>query len=129
MSVIPESHADLLERPVFCHLATIRADGTPHVNPMWFLWDGEFLSFTTSTKRAKYRELSERPSAAVSINDPDAPYRYLELRGTVERIEPDPEGEFFAVLADRYALPMDGPVGDAPTRVRIYLRPAHATFQ
>lgn len=129
MSVIPDSHADLLERPVFCHLATIRADGTPHVNPMWFLWDGEFLSFTTSTKRAKYRELSERPSAAVSINDPEAPYRYLELRGTVERIEPDPEGEFFAVLADRYALPMDGPVGDAPTRVRIYLRPAHATFQ
>ena len=129
MSVIPESHADLLERPVFCHLATIRADGTPHVNPMWFLWDGEFLSFTTSTKRAKYRELSERPNAAVSINDPDAPYRYLELRGTVERIEPDPEGEFFAVLADRYSLPMDGPVGDASTRVRIYLRPAHATFQ
>jgi PPOX class probable F420-dependent enzyme len=129
MSVIPDSHADLLERPVFCHLATIRADGTPHVNPMWFLWDGEFLSFTTSTKRAKYRELGERPSAAVSINDPDAPYRYLELRGTVERIEPDPEGEFFAVLADRYALPMDGPVGDAPARVRIYLRPAHATFQ
>ncbi|MEY9893828.1 PPOX class probable F420-dependent enzyme [Catenulispora sp. MAP12-49] len=129
MSVIPDSHADLLERPVFCHLATIRADGTPHVNPMWFLWDGEFLSFTTSTKRAKYRELSERPSAAVSINDPEAPYRYLELRGTVERIEPDPEGEFFAVLADRYALPMDGPVGDAPARVRIYLRPAHATFQ
>lgn len=129
MSVIPDSHADLLERPVFCHLATVRADGTPHVNPMWFLWDGEFLSFTTSTKRAKYRELSERPSAAVSINDPEAPYRYLELRGTVERIEPDPEGEFFAVLADRYALPMDGPVGDAPARVRIYLRPAHATFQ
>ena len=129
MSVIPESHTDLLERPVFCHLATIRADGTPHVNPMWFLWDGEFLSFTTSTKRAKYKELSERPGAAVSINDPDAPYRYLELRGTVERIEPDPEGDFFAVLADRYALAMDGPVGDAPTRVRIYLRPTHATFQ
>jgi PPOX class probable F420-dependent enzyme len=129
MSVIPESHADLLERPVFCHLATVRADGTPHVNPMWFLWDGEFLSFTTSSKRAKYKELKERPNAAVSINDPDAPYRYLELRGTVERIEPDPEGEFFAVLADRYSLKMDGPVGDAPYRVRIYLRPAHATFQ
>lgn len=129
MPVIPESHLDLLERPVFCHLATIRPDGTPHVNPMWFLWDGEFLSFTTSTKRAKYKELSERPNAAVSINDPDSPYRYLELRGTVDRIEPDPEGDFFAVLADRYALPMDGPVGDAPTRVRIYLRPTHATFQ
>ena len=129
MSVIPESHADLLDRPVFCHLATVRADGTPHVNPMWFLWDGEFLSFTTSTKRAKYKELSERPHAAVSINDPDAPYRYLEVRGVIDRIEPDLEGEFFAVLADRYGLPMDGPVGDAPFRVRIYMRPTHTTLQ
>lgn len=129
MSVFPASHADLLERPVFCHLATIRADGTPHVNPMWFLWDGEHLSFTTTTNRAKYKELSARPNAAVSINDPEAPYRYLELRGTVDRIEPDPEGEFFAVLAKRYSLPLEGTVGDAARRVRVYLRPAYASFQ
>ena len=92
MSVIPESHADLVERPVFCHLATIRPDGTPHVNPMWFLWDGEFLSFTTTTNRSKYKELSARPDAAVSINDPDAPYRYLELRGTVRPHRAGPGG-------------------------------------
>jgi Pyridoxamine 5'-phosphate oxidase len=36
MSVIPESHADLLTRPLFAHLATNRADGWPQVNPMWF---------------------------------------------------------------------------------------------
>ncbi|WP_034272940.1 PPOX class F420-dependent oxidoreductase [Actinospica robiniae] len=129
MSVIPGSHADLLERPLFCHLATLRADGTPHVNPMWFLWDGDCLSFTTSTRRAKYRELVDRPDAAVSINDPEAPYRYLEVRGRVERIEPDTTGEFFDVLAKRYGLATDGPVGDAPQRVRIFLRPTHTTSQ
>lgn len=129
MSVIPDSHVDLLERPLFCHLATLRADGTPHVNPMWFLWDGEHLSFTTSTTRAKYKELVARPHAAVSINDPDAPYRYLEVRGKVERIEPDTAGEFFDVLAKRYGLPMDGPVGDAHARVRVYVTPTHTTSQ
>ncbi|MFJ4920163.1 pyridoxamine 5'-phosphate oxidase family protein [Streptomyces sp. NPDC088725] len=37
MSLIPDSHKDLLERPLFGHLATIRAaDGGPQVNPMWF---------------------------------------------------------------------------------------------
>jgi PPOX class probable F420-dependent enzyme len=129
MTLIPDTHTDLLDRPLFGHLATTRADGTPHVNPMWFLWDGEFLSFTTSTTRAKYKELVARPYAAISVNDPDAPYRYLEIRGTVERIEPDPSGEFFDVLAKRYGLPMDGPVGDAAVRVRIFLKPTHATFQ
>jgi hypothetical protein len=34
MSVIPDSHRDLLERPLFAHLATIRPDGKPQVNPM-----------------------------------------------------------------------------------------------
>jgi hypothetical protein len=33
------------------------------------------------------------------------------------------------VLAKRYGLVMDGPLGDAPTRVRVFVRPTHATFQ
>jgi len=37
----PETHRDLLQRPVFAHLATVRSDGAPQVNPMWFLWDAE----------------------------------------------------------------------------------------
>jgi PPOX class probable F420-dependent enzyme len=129
VSVIPQSHKDLLDRPLFCHLGTLRADGTPQVNPMWFLWDGELLSFTTSTTRAKHKNLTADPHAAISINDPEAPYRYLEIRGVVDHIDPDPEGEFFDVLAKRYNLAMDGTVGDAPTRVRVYIRPTHATFQ
>ena len=129
MSVIPESHQDLLDRPLFCHLATIRPDGTPQVNPMWFIWDGEFLSFTTSTTRAKYKNVTGDSHVAVSVNDPGAPYRYLEIRGVVDHIERDPEGEFFDVLAKRYGLPMEGPVGDAPTRVRVYVKPTHATYQ
>jgi hypothetical protein len=29
MSVIPDSHRDLLERPLHAHLATVRLDGPP----------------------------------------------------------------------------------------------------
>ena len=45
---LPESHLDLLERPVFAHLATVRPDCTPLVNPMWFLWDRDegFIKLT-----------------------------------------------------------------------------------
>src|SRR5215468_11958805 len=41
--VIPESLADLVERPLYAHLATVRPDGTPQVNPTWFRFDGEYL--------------------------------------------------------------------------------------
>lgn len=130
MSVIPESHLDLLERPLFGHLGTVKADGTPQVTPVWFLWDGESLSFTTSTPRAKYKHMAKNPHIALSVNDPDQPYRYLEVRGTVERFDPDPEGAFFFTLADRYGLDFDrNGLDDAPYRVRVVVRPVHATFQ
>ncbi|MEV0352669.1 PPOX class F420-dependent oxidoreductase [Nonomuraea sp. NPDC050680] len=127
--MIPESHLDLLTRPLFAHLATIAPDGKPHVNPVWTVWDGEFLRFTTTTDRQKYRNVAANGSLAVSINDPDKPYRYLEIRAVVERIDPDPSGDFFDVLATRYGLPYDRPVGDAERRVVIVARPTRTTSQ
>jgi len=127
--VIPASHEDLLERPLYGHLGTIRQDGAPQVNPMWYLWDGELLWFTNTTTRRKYHNVTKEPRISMSINDPEQPYRYLEVRGVVERIDPDPDGKFFAVLAERYGMEMDGPVGDRQYRVAIVVRPEHATFQ
>lgn len=125
---IPDSHLDLLRSPRFAHLATIRPDGTPHVNPVWFSWDGELLSFTTSTLRYKYRNIAANPNVALSINDPDQPYRYLEVRGLAESIEPDPEAKFFFQLADRYGLEIDH-LDDTPHRVKISVRPTRASWQ
>jgi PPOX class probable F420-dependent enzyme len=121
--MIPDSHVDLLERPLFGHLATVRPDGTPQVNPMWFEWDGERLRFTHTSKRRKFENLKAEPRVALSVVDPDRPYRYLEVRGEVEEIEPDPTGAFFAVLADRYGLELDGPPPDAEDRVVIVVKP------
>ncbi|GAA4963200.1 PPOX class F420-dependent oxidoreductase [Nonomuraea thailandensis] len=129
MHVIPESHLDLLTRPLFAHLATIAPDGTPHVNPVWTIWDGEHLRFTTTTDRRKCRNVQQNPNVSVSINDPEQPYRYVEIRGVVERVEPDPSGDFFDVLADRYGLTYDRPVGDAERRVVIVMRPTRTTRQ
>ncbi|GAA4974628.1 PPOX class F420-dependent oxidoreductase [Actinoplanes utahensis] len=129
MSIIPDSYTDLLERPLFGHLGTVRDDGEPQVNPMWFSYDGEFLRFTNTTTRRKYRNVTGEPRVSLSINDPERPYRYLEVRGRVERIEPDTEGVFFASLADRYGLHMDGPPGDVAHRVVYVVRPTGASYQ
>ncbi|MFI7129795.1 PPOX class F420-dependent oxidoreductase [Nonomuraea sp. NPDC050153] len=127
--IIPDSHLDLLERPLFAHLATIGADGAPNVNPVWAIWDGEYLRFTTTTDRIKYRNVVQHPQMAVSINDPEQPYRYLEIRGVVERLDPDPSGDFFDVLANRYGLEYKRPVGDAERRVVIVMKPTRVTRQ
>ena len=70
---------------------------------MWFDWDGELLRFAHTTKRQKYRNVQRNPRVAVSISDPDNPYRHLEVRGDVERIEPDKAASFFRRIAGRYS--------------------------
>jgi PPOX class probable F420-dependent enzyme len=91
-AVIPRELADLLERPLYAHLATVRPDGTPQVNPTWVRFDGEYLWLTATTSRRKHRNWQIQPAVALSIADPDRPWRYLEVRGKVELIVPDPEG-------------------------------------
>ena len=67
--------------------------------------------------------MTRDPRVALSIADPDNPYRYLEVRGEVERIEPDPAGEFYMHLNGRYDGPLTGPPPDAPDRVVFVVRP------
>src|ERR1700753_738979 len=76
--VIPADYRDLLERPLYGHLATVRQDGTVQVEPMWFEFDGEFIQFTHTSKRQKYRNLMANPSAALRRHPPPPP---VPLRG------------------------------------------------
>jgi PPOX class probable F420-dependent enzyme len=133
MFAVPAGYDDLLERPLYGHLASIRPDGSIQVSPMWFEWDGELLRFAHTTKRQKYRNVQINPQVAMSVSDPDDPYRYLELRGEVVRLEPDPTATFFRRLYDRYSdpavkRPPDAPPpgeapADAPDWVVIVVRP------
>lgn len=107
---------DLLTRPLYGHLAT-SPDGTVQVNPMGFEWDGERIRFTHTDQRQKYRNIAHNPAVAMSIIDPDNPYRYLEVRGVVEDIERDPEAKFYLHLNDRYDGPLTGTPRRRPQRV------------
>ncbi len=126
--LIPESLGDLLERPLYAHLATVRPDGTPQVNPTWFRFDGEYLWLTTTTSRQKHRNWQLQPAVALSITDPGQPSRYLEVRGRVERIVPDPQGAEFVRLAERYGM-AQGPPADAAERIAVAIRPLRTTTQ
>ncbi|MGN6325492.1 PPOX class F420-dependent oxidoreductase [Pseudolysinimonas sp.] len=101
-TVIPADLRHLLEQPNYAALGTIRPDDTVQVNPMWFLFDGDRIRFTHTTTRGKFRNLQHNPSMAISITDPENPFRYLEVRGRLVEVEPDPEGAFYVQLANRY---------------------------
>jgi PPOX class probable F420-dependent enzyme len=120
----PDSHTDLLERPVFAHLATVRPDGAPQATPMWFLWDPQegVIKLTHTKERYNFRNIQHEPRVSLSITDPDNAYRYLSMRGVVEKIEDDPTGDFYNVLSRRYrGHPIE--VKDKDVRVILHVRP------
>ncbi|WP_267618724.1 PPOX class F420-dependent oxidoreductase [Gordonia bronchialis] len=129
MAVIPAHYVDLLERPLFGHLATSRPDGGVQVSPMWFDWDGELLRFTHTRGRQRYRNIQHNPHVAMSVTDPDDPYRYLEVRGTVDDIVVDPTATFFAHLNHRYRAGQPDVPSDAGDRVILVMRPTAVSTQ
>lgn len=124
MPSVPATHADLLERPLFASLATVSTDGSPLVNPMWFLWEPEagVVKLTHTNRRHNYRCILREPRVSLSIFDPDDGYRYLQVRGVVTRIEPDPTGRFYQELEQRYFGHVSD-VRDRDVRVVLFVEP------
>ena len=85
MNSVPENYQDLLknETKAYVFLATVMADGTPQVTPVWFSADEEYILVNTAAGRAKDRNMQARPHVALVIQDPNDPYRYMQIRGKV----------------------------------------------
>ncbi|MFE0513840.1 PPOX class F420-dependent oxidoreductase [Streptomyces sp. NPDC058964] len=70
------------DNPVFASVATIQPDGSPQQSITWVKRDGEDLLISTTAGRRKERNLSRDPRVSVIMNPPNAPYTYVEIRGS-----------------------------------------------
>lgn len=98
----PKDYRDILDKHGFAHVATIGPHGEPQNNPVWFEWDGKRFLFSQTKDKQKFRNLKHDSRVAVSIQDPENPYRRVEIRGHVAEIEPDEDREFINHLAKTY---------------------------
>jgi len=82
---------ELIRRPNFAHLATLRADGSPKLDPIWIdATDEHTVVMATGRTSLKTRNIQRDPRIAISIVDLDNPYEEGQIRG-VARVEPDPD--------------------------------------
>lgn len=100
---IEEIRAFLREGARTCHLATVRANGRPHVVPIWYTVDDDDVVFATSSDSVKGKNLSRTGFAAVSVDERTPPFSFVALEGSVE-LEGDIEQVrlWAAVIAARY---------------------------
>ena len=124
-SPIPASHRDLFEKKAFAHLATLMPNGTPQVTPMWVLLEDGLVIFNSAKGRQKDRNMRVRRRVALSIQDPDDPYRYIAIRGPVVQITEEGADEVINRLSAKYTgnPVFRGRPGEA--RVTYKVRPDH----
>jgi len=100
--MIPSSHADILDKKSFAHVATLMPDGSPQVTPVWVDHaDGKIL-INSARGRLKDKNMERDKRVALSITDPDNPYRSLSLRGKVVEVRTEGADAHIDKLAKKY---------------------------
>lgn len=103
MVAIPNKFLDLLQqKKAFAFLATMMPDGSPQVTPVWFDYTNGKLRMNSAHGRVKTRNMTQGAKVAVSIPDPDNPYRYIQIRGRVARVTEDGAAAHIDALAKKY---------------------------
>ena len=125
MPEIPEAYHDLFEKRTFAHVVTMASDGTPHATPVWIDYDadGDRLLVNTERHRRKARNVADDPTVAVSMTDPEDPYRYLSVTGEVEEVTTEGARDHIDELAGRYLDEEEYPTPVESERVVLRIRP------
>ncbi|GGP76459.1 PPOX class F420-dependent oxidoreductase [Streptomyces sindenensis] len=85
-----EWRAFLSEGTRTAKVSTVRADGRPHIAPVWFLLDGDSVVFNTGKESVKGRNLARDGQVALCVDDDRPPYAFAVVQGQAELSE-DPE--------------------------------------
>jgi PPOX class probable F420-dependent enzyme len=92
----------LTKKKPLANLATLMADGSPQVTPVWFDFTNGKIRVNTARGRVKDRNMSRDPRVALVIVDPDNPYRHVQIRGRVTRVSEDGADAHIDSLAKKY---------------------------
>jgi PPOX class probable F420-dependent enzyme len=117
-TVIPDNFRELFHKKAFAHLATLMKDGTPQVTPVWCDFDGTHVIINSAKGRIKDKNMRRNPNVALSIQDPDNPYRYIAIRGKVVDITENGADDHIDKMAKKYRG-VDKYPNRAPGEVRV----------
>ncbi|POX38777.1 PPOX class F420-dependent enzyme [Streptomyces sp. Ru73] len=109
-------------------LATVRADGRPHIAPVWFLLDGDDVVFATGADTVKGKNLIRDGRVALCVDDDRPPFDFVVIEGRAQVSDDLPEVRAWATrlaarymgdeLAEQYGA-RNGVPGEVLVRVRV----------
>jgi PPOX class probable F420-dependent enzyme len=104
MTTISAESREFLSKSTYTgKLATVRADGRPHIAPIWFVVDGDTIIFMTGIKTVKATNMRRDNRVTLCVDDQEPPFSFAIVEGTVELIENAPDQlKWSTQIAARY---------------------------
>ncbi len=102
MASIPDSHKDLLIKPVVVSLVTMMPDGQPQATPVWADLDNGQIVVNSALGRQKTRNMTPNAKVTVLAMDPANPYRWMEVRGEIDEVDEASGLDWINRLAKKY---------------------------
>lgn len=99
---IPEEFHPLLASTAVAFVSTLGPRGEPQTTPLWFLFRDGRVHVSLVEGRQKLRNLRRDPRISLVVVDPARPTHYVELRGRVDELVPDPGLELERAVAVKY---------------------------
>jgi PPOX class probable F420-dependent enzyme len=103
MPTLDDKAKAIIDKPNLAFVATVMADGSPQVTPVWIERDGDTITFNTATGRVKWRNMRRDPRIALTVVDRDDDYARVVVRGRVaEMIEGEEADRQIDRLSEKY---------------------------
>ena len=98
----PDKYRDLFQKKAFGSFTTLMPDGSPQTTPVWVDYDRDEILVNSAVGRLKDRNVRRDPRVALAVIDPDNPYRYVEVRGSVREITQNGADAHIDAMARKY---------------------------
>jgi PPOX class probable F420-dependent enzyme len=127
MAQLTDDQRQFLDNPYLAVVTTIRKDGSPHNTVVWIDVEDGVPSFNTAQGRAKPKHLEQNPWAAVTVLDPQNPYKWLAVDGRAE-ITTDDADDQIDRLSEKYTgNPEYQNRVEGEQRLKVRINPEHVT--
>ena len=102
MKPLPDSVRRLIEAKTYANVATLMADGSPHVTQTWVDHDGDLVLINTFEGSQKHKNVVRNPKLALDVCDPTSPFNVAMIRGRVKEVTFDGAEDHIDRMAKKY---------------------------
>lgn len=92
---------ELLREPIISIITTLRADGSPHMTPVWHMVEGDEIVVAVDKRTVKARNVVNNPSVALCVAADESPQRWILVSGTA-RLSEDGALDFVRAVSAHY---------------------------